>query len=231
MACRLRDALAETSFISFCRVAETGQFGDSLRNPTEDMHSETEITMLKIRLTERLLREFKSRAAAQEVTRDEYAAAALHYALQDDVEIDDGGAAGAAGETDIYLSARIPGGLREMLLERSDRSGRNIASFCGDALAGHFERHERDPRELVLLFDLDVALAKEDGDGLAEEVLVALLERHGPRLVRGVSVAFMANWLFSRFRTRIGKVRRGGGAVSFSPGLLKELLGKTVGAK
>lgn len=181
-------------------------------------------TTLKIKLSETLLGQFKSRVAAQNLSRDEYVSLTLHYGLQESDGLDSLQAATSAETPDVYLSARIPSELRVSLTECSDRLGYNAASFCGLLFARHFERHERDPRDLVVLYPIDRAL-KDEGT-LAETELQALLKRHRTQLLAGVSPAFMANWFFNRFRSRIKQIETPDAETPFSPGYMKDLLEK-----
>lgn len=188
------------------------------------MNQNAQTTPLKVKLSEELLREFKSRVAARDMARDEYAVVALHYALQDDDGLADLQPNAATPAPDIYLSVQAPTALRRSLTQWSDRLCYNTASFCGLLLGRHFKRHARDPRELVILHHIDRALT-DDGE-LAESDLRGILERHGAQLLAGVSPAFMANWFFNRFRSRITRIKSDDAEVSFSADFVKNLLGK-----
>ena len=54
----------------------------------------------------------------------------------------------------------------------------------------------------------------------------ALALDRGAKLLAGVSPAFMANWFFNRFRSRIKRIKSHDAEVSFSANYMKELLGK-----
>lgn len=188
------------------------------------MNLNAQIATLKIKLSETLLSQFKSRVAAQNLSRDEYASLTLHYGLHENDGVENLQPSKATEFPDVYLSVRIPAQLRESLARFSDRLGYNAASFCGLLLARHFERHERDPRELAVLHPIDCALSDEGA--LAEAELHAILQRHGTQLMAGVSPAFMANWFFNRFRSRIKQIESRDARVSFSPHYMEELFKK-----
>ena len=194
------------------------------------MHDESEQTTLKLKLTEGGVRQFKSRAAALKVSRDEYAAAALHFALQDDGCIDESRTP-VSGGPDVYVSLRGPVWLRETLATRGDRSGCNVASFSGMVMGQFFERHERDPRELIVLYHVDAAMRGQEPGRLPGEAFDRILDRCGPRLLTGVAPGFMANWFFNRFRSRIQEIVLANDSVSFSPQWLKERFGSLEAAE
>lgn len=188
------------------------------------MNLNAQTATLKIKLSETLLGRFKSRVAAQNLSRDEYVSLTLHYGLQESDELDHFEATTATGAPDIYLSARVPPELRASLIQRSDRLGYNAASFCGLLFARHFERHERDPRELGVLYPIDRAVTAEGT--LAETELRAILQQHGAQLMAGVSPAFMASWFFNRFRSRIKRIESSDAEAPFSPEYMKSLFEK-----
>lgn len=185
------------------------------------MTDETEHTTLKIKLTESSVGQFKARSSGLDVPRDEYASAALHFALQDDGCIDESKMV-VSREQDVYLSLRIPVWLRESVAKLGHRSGCNVASFSGMALGQYFERHERDPRELIALFYIDAALSDSEEGRLSEAALDTVLERCGRRLLSGVAPAFMANWFFNRFKSRIREIETGRSVEAFSIAWLKD---------
>ncbi len=189
------------------------------------MSDDCEHTTLKLKLTEGVVRQFKARAAALEVSRDEYAVAALHFALQDEGCVD-ASKVPVSGGPDVYLSARGPVWLREALAERGDRSGCNVASYSGMVLGQFLERYERDPRELIALYHVDAAMRNGSDGRLTEAAFDWILQQCGERLLTGVSPAFMANWFFNRFRSRIREIGAGGNAVPFSTPWLKERFGR-----
>jgi len=184
-----------------------------------------EQTTLKIKLTEGSVGQFKARSNEQGVSRDEYAAAALHFALQDSGCVDESRNL-VSSEPDVYLSLQIPAWLRESLAELGHRTGRNVGAFSGMALGQYFERHQRDPRELFALFHIDVALMGGKGGRLTEAGLEAILERCGSRLLSGVAPAFMANWFFNRFKSRIRELDAGEQRVAFSTAWLTKRFGR-----
>jgi len=182
---------------------------------------DAEQTNLKLKLTEEVSREFKARASASGASRDEYASAALHFALADEGGVDDTRAL-VSGGADVYLSIRGPHWLREALLERGDCAGCSVASYSGMALAQFLERHERDPRELIVLYHVDAAMRDGEQGTLAEAAFDAILERCGRPLLTGVAPAFMANWFFNRFRSRIARIESEVGRSPFTPVWVKE---------
>jgi hypothetical protein len=213
----------------FCRVADLFEFSDhcarTLSAPShQSMNLNAHTATLKIKLSETLLLRFKERVAAQNISRNGYVAQTLHYGLQENGGLDDLQPSASTEAPDVYLSAQVPMGLRNSLLQHSDRLGYNAASFCGLLLARHFERHPRDPRELPVLYPIDLTLS--DNGELDEDELQAILERHGAKLLAGVSPVFMANWFFNRFRSRIKRIKSRDAEVSFSANYMKELLGK-----
>ncbi len=174
-----------------------------------------------MKLTEGAVCHFKTRAAAMAVSRDEYAVAALHFALQDEGCVDDSRSP-VSGSSDVYLTARVPVWLREALALRGDRSGCNVASFSGMVLGQFFERHERDPRELIVLYHVDAAMRDASGGRLSETAFDRILQERGRCLLTGVTPAFMANWFYNRFRSRIHEIAAGESSVPFSTQWLKD---------